>query len=124
MGSSWQINLRACVTPPSGSQGYGAANEPNGRCQTRSGRRKMPIHSESLFSGCDVRPECGRSAASSCLVSDQGLSKKHIARAFEISPDSVKSHVKHILLKLVRIWGVDPHGPPSQENMWQRIHPD
>ena len=98
----------------------------------------MPVHSERLFSGCDVRPECGRSAESSCLVSEaltarerdilamisQGLSKKHIARAFEISPDSVKSHVKHILLKLVRIWGVDPHGPPSQENMWQRIHPD
>src|SRR5262249_55151528 len=95
----------------------------------------MSIHSESLFSGCDVRPECGRSAESSCLVSEaltarerdilamisQGHSKKHISRAFEISPDTVKSHVKHILLKLARIWGV---GPPSQENMWQRIHPD
>jgi DNA-binding CsgD family transcriptional regulator len=30
----------------------------------------------------------------------QGLSNKRIARALEISPETVKSHVKHILLKL------------------------
>src|SRR5262245_24555972 len=30
----------------------------------------------------------------------QGLSNKRIARAFEISPETVKSHVKHIFLKL------------------------
>src|SRR5215813_15224575 len=99
----------------------------------------MSIHSESLFSGCDVRPECGRSAVSSCRVIEaltarerdilvmisQDLSKKHIARAFEISPETVKSHVKHILLKLVRILGFDPlQGTPRQENIWQRIHPD
>jgi LuxR family transcriptional regulator, maltose regulon positive regulatory protein len=30
----------------------------------------------------------------------QGLSNKHVARALEISPETVKSHVKHIFLKL------------------------
>lgn len=31
----------------------------------------------------------------------QGLSNKRVARALEISPETVKSHVKHIFLKLV-----------------------
>jgi DNA-binding CsgD family transcriptional regulator len=30
----------------------------------------------------------------------QGLSNKRVARALEISPETVKSHVKHIFLKL------------------------
>jgi len=98
----------------------------------------MPRHSESLFSGCDVRPECVRSADSSCPFSEaltarerdilamisKGLSNKHIARACETSPETVKSQVKHIFLKLARVWGFDPlQGPPSQE-MWRRILPD
>lgn len=74
----------------------------------------MPIHSESLFSGRDVRSEYGRSTESGCFVSEaltarerdilamisKGLSNKRIARAFDISPETVKSHVKHIFLKL------------------------
>ena len=30
----------------------------------------------------------------------QGSSNKHIARALEFSPETVKSHVKHVFLKL------------------------
>jgi LuxR family maltose regulon positive regulatory protein len=30
----------------------------------------------------------------------QGCSNKRIARALEISPETVKSHIKHIFLKL------------------------
>src|SRR6266576_922093 len=65
---------------------------------------------EGRLSGCDARNGHGRSAQSSCLVSEtltarerdilamigQGLSNKRIARAREISPETVKSHVKHI----------------------------
>jgi DNA-binding CsgD family transcriptional regulator len=69
---------------------------------------------ESQLSGRDARSGYGRSAQSSCLVSktltarerdvvemiSQGLCNKRIARALEISPETVKSHVKHIFLKL------------------------
>jgi DNA-binding CsgD family transcriptional regulator len=68
---------------------------------------------------CEVpgRDACsgdGRSAQPSCFVSEtltarehdvlgmirQGFTNKRIARAWEISPETVKSHVKHIFLKL------------------------
>ena len=69
---------------------------------------------EGRLSGRDARSGHGRSAQSSCLVSEtltarehdilvmisQGLSNKRIARAREISPETVKSHVKHIFSKL------------------------
>jgi DNA-binding CsgD family transcriptional regulator len=69
---------------------------------------------ESQLSRRDARSGYGRSARSSCLVSEtitarerdvvgmisQGLCNKRIARALEISPETVKSHVKHIFLKL------------------------
>ena len=37
----------------------------------------MPIHSESLFRRCDVRPESSRSAKSSCLVSGALTAREH-----------------------------------------------
>jgi DNA-binding CsgD family transcriptional regulator len=69
---------------------------------------------EGRLSGCDARNGHGLSSQSSCLVSEtltarerdilamigQGLSNKRIARAREISPETVKSHVKHIFSKL------------------------
>ena len=69
---------------------------------------------EGRLSERDARSGYGRSARSSCLVSEtltarerdilamisQGLSNKRIARACDISPETVKSHVKSILLKL------------------------
>jgi DNA-binding NarL/FixJ family response regulator len=69
---------------------------------------------ESQLSGRDACSGYGCSAQSSCLVSktltarerdvvgmiSQGLCNKRIARALEISPETVKSHVKHIFLKL------------------------
>jgi len=70
--------------------------------------------SEGRLSGRDARSGYGRSAQSGCLVGEtltarerdilamigQGLSNKRIARAREISPETVKSHIKHIFLKL------------------------
>ena len=69
---------------------------------------------EGRLSGRDARSGYGRSAPSGCLVGEtltarqrdilvmisQGLSNKRIARAREISPETVKSHVKRIFLKL------------------------
>ena len=69
---------------------------------------------EGRLSERDARSGYGHSARSSCLVSEtltarerdilamisQGLSNKRIARACEISPETVKSHVKRIFLKL------------------------
>ena len=76
--------------------------------------RELPTFVESLLSQWDARHAGGGAAQPSSRVSDpltarerdvlamisQGLSNKHIARALEISPETVKSHVKHIFLKL------------------------
>ena len=66
------------------------------------------------LSGRDARSGHGHSEQPSRLVGEtltarerdilamisQGLSNKRIARAPEISPETVKSHIKHIFLKL------------------------
>jgi LuxR family maltose regulon positive regulatory protein len=44
-------------------------------------------------------PLTGRERDVLAMIS-QGLSDKRIARTLEISPETVKSHVKHIFLKL------------------------
>jgi len=74
----------------------------------------LPFPDDRL-SGRDLRSGYGRAAQSSCLAIEtltarerdilamigQGLSNKRIARARDISPETVKSHVKNIFLKLV-----------------------
>jgi LuxR family maltose regulon positive regulatory protein len=68
----------------------------------------------SLLSRWDARRANGRSAEHSVRISDalsarerdilskisHGFQNKRIARALEISPETVKSHVKRIFLKL------------------------
>jgi DNA-binding CsgD family transcriptional regulator len=66
----------------------------------------------SRLSGWDVRSASGHSAQFNgrdkltarerdvLLMISQGLSNKRIARALEISPETVKSHVKRIFSKL------------------------
>jgi LuxR family maltose regulon positive regulatory protein len=74
--------------------------------------RELPLFVGSLLSGWDARNAGGRYAQPS--VSDtltarerdvlamisQGLSNKRVARTLEISPETVKTHVKRIFLKL------------------------
>ena len=83
----------------------GDAQSPHGEVLPFPGRR---------LSRRDPLSGNGRSAQSSCLVGEtltarerdilamisQGLSNKSIARAREISPETVKSHVKRIFSKL------------------------
>ena len=76
--------------------------------------REIPPFAASLLSRWDARSAGDHSAQLNSRVSStltaresdilamigQGLSNKHIARALEISPETVKSHVKRIFLKL------------------------
>jgi LuxR family maltose regulon positive regulatory protein len=76
--------------------------------------RELPPFVGNMLPQWDARSAGGGAAQLSSRVSDpltarerdvlamisQGLSNKRIARALEISPETVKSHVKHIFLKL------------------------
>ena len=74
--------------------------------------RELPTFVESLLSQWDARydgyaqptsrvsdPLTARERDVLAMIS-QGCSNKRVARTLEISPETVKSHVKHIFLKL------------------------
>jgi LuxR family maltose regulon positive regulatory protein len=79
-----------------------------------SKHRELPPIVGDMLAQWDARYAGGGGAQPGSRVSDpltarerdvlamisQGLSNKRVARAFEISPETVKSHVKHIFLKL------------------------
>jgi LuxR family transcriptional regulator, maltose regulon positive regulatory protein len=73
---------------------------------------EVPSFVESLFSQWDARYD-GCTQPSNCVrdpltarerdvlaMISKGCSNKRVARTLEISPETVKSHVKHIFLKL------------------------
>ena len=94
--------------------GWKLATLISGTATPTSKDRELPLFVGSLLSQWDARHAGGGAAQPRNRVSDpltarerdvlalisQGCSNKHIARALEISPETVKSHVKRIFFKL------------------------
>jgi LuxR family maltose regulon positive regulatory protein len=94
--------------------GWNLATLISGTGTPTSKDRELPPFVGSLLLQRDARHRGDGAAQPSSRVSDpltarerdvlamisQGLSNKRVARALEISPETVKSHVKHIFLKL------------------------
>jgi DNA-binding CsgD family transcriptional regulator len=86
----------------------------SGSGRPTSNDRELPPFVGSLLSQWDPRYARDGAAQAASHVGDpltarerdvlamisQGLSNKRVARALEISPETVKSHVKHIFMKL------------------------
>ena len=94
--------------------GWKLATLISGTATPTSKDRELPLFVGGLLSHWDARYAGGGSAQPSSRVSDpltarerdvlamisQGFSNKRIARTLEISPETVKSHVKRIFWKL------------------------
>jgi LuxR family maltose regulon positive regulatory protein len=94
--------------------GWKLATLISGTATPTSKDRELPLFVGSLLSRWDARSAGDHSTQLSSRGGDgltarerdvlalisQGCSNKHIARALEISPETMKSHVKRIFLKL------------------------